>query len=54
MLAQFAHPQTGEVGPAEMRTLLWADWMIPGAEPARYNEVASMTKMAEVGDEAFT
>eukprot|EP00967_Tisochrysis_lutea_P038950 scaffold46718_cov22-Tisochrysis_lutea.AAC.2 len=39
------------VGVNELRTLLWGDFMIPGAEPPKYDEVEDMAAMATVVQE---
>jgi len=53
-----APPEPGEeesklcvVGVNELRTLLWGDFMIPGAEPPKYDEVEDMAAMATVVQE---
>ncbi|KAF5834888.1 hypothetical protein DUNSADRAFT_8192 [Dunaliella salina] len=53
-----APPEPGEeesklcvVGVNELRTLLWGDFMIPGAEPPKYDEVEDMAAMAAVVQE---
>lgn len=53
VLAQLANTE-GEVGPAELRGLLFGDFMIPGAEPAKYDEITDLKRMTEVVTEYLT
>ncbi|KAJ9518808.1 hypothetical protein QJQ45_026081, partial [Haematococcus lacustris] len=37
-----------KAGAAELRTLMWGDFMVPGAEPPRYDEIADAALMTQV------
>ncbi|GFH31516.1 uncharacterized protein HaLaN_30577, partial [Haematococcus lacustris] len=37
-----------KVGAAELRTLMWGDFMVPGAEPPRYDEITDAALMTQV------
>ncbi len=53
VLSQLASAD-GSVGSSELRGLLWADFLIPGAEPQRYDEVSSLTRLSTVVEEYLT
>jgi dynein heavy chain len=39
---------SGGLGASQLRTLLWADFMVPGADPRKYDEVPVGPRLGEV------